>query len=181
MQLCHPGECLLALLFDTAAGCSCEGNLHGLSLTSRSIFQHWTPQSGKPSGMLLHGKPGLPPHQESHRDTPARVVVERGARATSGTYCAWKSTTTGLGLFTTRSWKSLPSCTLKVFLRPAEVPKALPWDARGPRVGNASSRWSASLWAICGESGWWGGCTPRLVPLQQRPDPSSPGRTAPRQ
>lgn len=108
-------------------------------------------------------------------------MVEKGARATGGTYCAWKSTTTGLGLFTTRSWKSPPSCTLKVFLRPAEVPKALPWDTRGPRVGRDSSRWSASLWAICGESGWWGACTPWLVPLQQRPDPSPLGRTAPGQ
>lgn len=83
--------------------------------------------------------------------------MERAASATRGTYCAWKSTTTGLGLFTTRSWKSLPSCTLKVFLRPAEVLKALPWDTRDPRAGRESNRQSASLWAICGESGWWGG------------------------
>lgn len=71
--------------------------------------------------------------------------MDEGPRgwALPATYCAWKSTTTGLALLTTRSWKSPPSCTLKALGRPAEVPKAL--------VGTASSRRSANLCAICGE------------------------------
>lgn len=88
--------------------------------------------------------------------------LQSSGLAVRGTYCAWKSTTTGLGLFTTRSWKSPPSCTLNALPRMAEPPKVRldkPCGANclGPRGSGlrprASSRRSASLWAICEENG----------------------------